>query len=663
MYRRIVRYLTIIFFLFSVGGTIAIYSLSKVTSDLKTLINLHRVEIIRQDLLVNIKTVQNNLLAIGTTFGPELDVIVRNVMSLDRAAKGCSGCHHRPEISRRLKNIEQSVEKYKDALSALITTTANPERLERLKMVAVDIGEYIIEDVGDMTFIANKILQGKTEKALEQVRVITFILVSSLFLTLIVGFIIAIRLTRDIVTPVQRLTKAAKELAGGKMGLKVELNDPTEIGELARTFNEMSQSLKRWHDSTVKYMNRLKGLHRFTLSLHLVNSREEIIREYLKGVSEFISAGEIILTLTDQGGDQCWQYNSETGLFSCPVQCDTEVMQRLYESEDRRYSRFLKGEEPLRQLFPARDDIEDVYLVWVRERDRVIGALMLINTTDRISDDDIRLVMIISSNFAVALENAALYDSLKEQMRRLQETQEQLVQAAKLAAIGELSANIAHEINNPLTTILGYAELLKEETDIESIMRDIDIIESESIRARDIVRQLLEFSRKRPLNLTRVDINETIEDVLRFVAPNIKGLKIRIEKDYKDIPPVKADINQLKQVLLNVINNAVQAMPEGGVIGIRTYQRDGHVCVEVKDTGVGIPDEVLPRIFEPFFTTKKEKGTGLGLPISYRIVEEHGGRMEVRSKEGEGTMIRILLPLKGPSLQIFPSQYQDQGLQ
>lgn len=663
MYKRIVRYLTIIFLLFSIGGAIAIYSLSRVTNNLKTLINLHRVEIIRQDLLVNIKTVQNNLLATGTTFGPELDVIVKNVMSLDRAAKGCTGCHHRPEIYKKLKNIEVSVEKYKDALSAFITTTANPERLKRLKEVAVDIGKYIIEDVSEMTFIANKILQGKTERALEQVKTITFILISSLLMTMVVGFIVAIRLTRDIVTPIQILTSAARELAGGKMGLKVELHDSTEIGELAMTFNEMSQSLKKWHDSTIKYMNRLKGLHRFTLSLHLVTSKDDIIKEYLKGVSDFIDTKEIVLTLLNQKKIECLQYNAESGLYSCPVQCDTKTIETLYEQSDKRISRLVKGDPLLSELFPSRNDIETVYIIWIRERERLLGCLMIINSVMPISDDDIRLITIISSNFAVAMENADLYNSLKDQMKKLQETQEQLVQAAKLAAIGELSANIAHEINNPLTTILGYAELMKEETDMESIMRDLDIIESESIRARDIVRQLLEFSRKKPLNLEKIDINETIEEVIKFIAPNLKGSKIKLEKNYGEVPEVMADVNQIKQVLLNVINNAIQAMPEGGLLRIHTFLKNRYICIEVSDTGVGIPDEILPHIFEPFFTTKKEKGTGLGLPISYRIVEEHGGRMEIRSKQKEGTTIKILLPLKKPSLHIFPSQYQNQGLQ
>lgn len=252
------------------------------------------------------------------------------------------------------------------------------------------------------------------------------------------------------------------------------------------------------------------------------------------------------------------------------------------------------------------------------------------------------------------MDNAQLYRDLHTQMQKLKDTQEQLVQAAKLAAIGELAANIAHEINNPLTSVLGYAELMREEKDIESIMRDLEIIESESLRARDIVQQLLEFSKKWPLKISKVDINRLLKEVIDLISLNLKDSEINIIEDFSQISQISADANQLKQVFLNLINNAVQSMPNGGTLSIRTEKIDNSVMIEVSDTGTGIPDNVAQKIFEPFFTTKKDRGTGLGLPISYRIIKKHGGKIEVKKRMDKGTTFKVILPVMLSSLQISP---------
>ena len=231
-------------------------------------------------------------------------------------------------------------------------------------------------------------------------------------------------------------------------------------------------------------------------------------------------------------------------------------------------------------------------------------------------------------------------------MKELKETQEQLVQAAKLAAIGELASNVAHEINNPLTSILGYAELIREEKNLESIMQDIEIIMSESIRARDIVHQLLEFARKRPLDMKEISVNSVVKDVLSLVNVKFKDAKIKLHESYSEVPFIRGDQNQLKQVFLNILNNAIDSISDGGgVITIRTARQLDNAVVQITDNGHGIQEDVLPRIFEPFFTTKREKGTGLGLPISYKIVQSHQGKIEVNSRPGEGTVFSVFLPL------------------
>jgi two-component system NtrC family sensor kinase len=235
-------------------------------------------------------------------------------------------------------------------------------------------------------------------------------------------------------------------------------------------------------------------------------------------------------------------------------------------------------------------------------------------------------------------------------MWELRETQEQLVQAAKLVAIGELASNVAHEINNPLTSVLGYAELIKEETDLEGIMKDVGIIEKEALRAREIVHQLLEFSRKRTLNIRDVNVNEVLKEVIGLVSIQTKDTRVRVSEEYGDIPLIKGDENQLKQVFLNLINNAVFAMDGEGNLGVSTSRDSLNVYVHVTDTGKGIPREIVDRIFDPFFSTKREQGTGLGLSVSYRIIQGHKGRIEVESQEGRGSRFTVVLPIS-PTLQ------------
>lgn len=649
MRKKIIRYLFFIFLLFGIGGGIAIISLTRTSSDLQNLITLHRVEILRQDLIINLQTVQKHLYTIGTSFGSELDVIVDNVQLLDRSVGRCMSCHHKPEIYNRLKKLTVYVEKYKDALSAFITTTANPERIKRLQRAAVEIGDILLNETNEMTFVANKRLQERTERAIEDVNRIKSILLASLFLTLLFGFITAATLTKEILTPIEKLIRGARMISSGKLGYQVEYSDTTEFGELAGTFNEMSNSLKDGYDRIFAYMEKLKVLYKTTLSLHLVGEVEDLVREMADGIWGVLNLTGLVTVLRDE--DRRFRtfppFLGVEGREVEELSCDQEKVQEFYLESGRRAVHVSKDHPVFGKMAGMFGEEDFKLLFWLRQRDELIGCLFISKAPEEgdFNEEDIRLLSIMGNNFAVALENLQLYRNLQLQMKKLKEAQDQLVQSTKLAAIGELAANVAHEINNPLTTILGYAELLKEEEDTEGIKRDLEIIEGESLRAREIVQQLLEFSRKRKLEITEADLKKIIKEVLMLVSPSIKASKIRVDKELNEIPSVLVDKNQIKQVLLNLINNAIQAMPDGGRLGIKTEVVGDEIMVSVSDTGMGIPTDVLQRIFEPFFTTKKDKGTGLGLPISYRIVQEHGGRLEVKSTPGQGSIFRVVLPL------------------
>jgi two-component system NtrC family sensor kinase len=226
------------------------------------------------------------------------------------------------------------------------------------------------------------------------------------------------------------------------------------------------------------------------------------------------------------------------------------------------------------------------------------------------------------------------------------------VQAAKLAAVGEMAAGIAHELNNPLTTVSGFVELTLESLPPNSETRsDLELSLREARRARDVVRRLLDFARQSESARIRADINEALEDVVALTRHLIQTSGVELKLELSPLLPwVFIDRNQIKQVFLNLIHNALQAMPTGGELFIQTQpaRRDGVDWVKavVRDTGEGILPEHKERLFEPFFTTKSRSGgTGLGLSVTYGIITDHGGTIDVESEPGRGSTFTVWLPV------------------
>ena len=255
-------------------------------------------------------------------------------------------------------------------------------------------------------------------------------------------------------------------------------------------------------------------------------------------------------------------------------------------------------------------------------------------------------------------ERLELLNSLERQVEErteaLKAAQAQLIQTEKLASLGQLSASIAHEINNPLAGILTFSKLLIRNVEEggdpaklrESILKTLRLIERETDRCRGIVRNLLDFARQRPLVLSDVDVNKALDEALSLLNHKIEMQQIVLEKKLGPKVLVSADFGQLRQAFVNILLNACDAMPEGGRLAVSTgFLPDGkRVEIAFSDTGPGIAPENLGRIFDPFFTTK-EMGTGLGLSVVYGIVQKHGGDMKAESRPGAGTTMRIRLPI------------------
>jgi two-component system NtrC family sensor kinase len=257
-------------------------------------------------------------------------------------------------------------------------------------------------------------------------------------------------------------------------------------------------------------------------------------------------------------------------------------------------------------------------------------------------------------------ENVAWTQTLEKRVeqktRELKRAHEHALHTEKMASIGKMAAVLAHEINNPLSGILTYAKLLRKWIGHEDgggsrrqdICDSLDLIASESRRCGDLVKNLLTFSRTTPMNLQPTNLNQVVDRALRLVQHqlDLAGVHVQPELD-PDLPPVLCDSAQIEQVLLALMVNAADAMPQGGNLWIRSNLKpeENAVRIVVRDDGAGIPPDILPRLFEPFLTTKETgKGVGLGLAISRSILERHNGTIEVQSEPGRGTTFTITLP-------------------
>ncbi len=247
----------------------------------------------------------------------------------------------------------------------------------------------------------------------------------------------------------------------------------------------------------------------------------------------------------------------------------------------------------------------------------------------------------------VALQAALIIEQKQAEEDRLH-LQDQLRHADRLATIGQLAAGVAHELNEPLGGILGFAQLVQKNPELPAqIHDDIDKIINAALHAREVVKKLMLFARQMPTRKTMVDVNKMVREGLYFLESRCQKAGIEmVRRLAPDIPRITADQSQIYQVLVNLAVNSVQAMPNGGKLIITTEAIDGHVTLTVEDTGIGMNREVLNKLFIPFFTTKDiDEGTGLGLSVVHGIVTSHGGTIKVESEVGHGTRFEIQLPV------------------
>ena len=282
-------------------------------------------------------------------------------------------------------------------------------------------------------------------------------------------------------------------------------------------------------------------------------------------------------------------------------------------------------------------------------KDRLIGVIFADNLYSNapIEADDMQLLDTLAQQAALTIDNALTYQAL-------QSAQRELVSAERLVAVGEMAARVSHEIRNPLATIGGFGHsILKKTADEAAVKRKARVIVAEVARLEELLTDLLDMARARPLQRKPESINEITEYAILLAEADIRSYNVQIERTLApDLPMVYVDRARLLQALLNTIRNGAQAMSEGGTMGIKTRlvtdfvepdTSDEWIEIEISDSGSGIPERALKQVFDPFFSTKVS-GSGLGLPVTRRIIEDHGGRIDVQSREGEGTTFLFRLP-------------------
>lgn len=403
-----------------------------------------------------------------------------------------------------------------------------------------------------------------------------------------------------VLRPAKRLIKGISNVSQGHYGINVPVLSKDELGKLTECFNQMSNSLasttvsKEYVDSILHHMLDPLFVVRLDGTIGSTNSALKRLLDY-----------------------------SDDELIGWPIE-------KLFPSNTA-----LFGAEGLQKLFSGQT-MEDAELKFSRKDG---SQIPIIFSVAPLKDKDDQITGLIC---------------VARDITERKKLESRMLQSEKLSAVGQLAAGVAHEINNPLGIILGFSQTIKNQIPpTDSARMGLEFIEKEALRCKDLVQNLLVFSRASQTEQhEEIDFNATIADALSLVNAQgrVKNVEIIKELD-PDIPPVSANRNQLQQVVINLCNNAMDAMDDQGKIVVRTGRRckDGveWVAMEIRDTGSGIPENIQAKIFEPFFTTKEVgKGTGLGLSLIHEIVRKHHGTLDFNSEVGKGTMFTIYFPLK-----------------
>jgi PAS domain S-box-containing protein len=381
----------------------------------------------------------------------------------------------------------------------------------------------------------------------------------------------------------------------------------------------------------------------------------ESARQMLGGIAATLRRvdGAGRLTLVASSGDQHW-------IIARPLRLDPPegVIARAAFTRMPAWSTDIRDDadfsETYRRQLPERGSLS-LLAVPLQAKGELIGVL---SVGDRVG----RVFQAFADQAAIALENSRLYGDLREALHRVEETQRRGVQGERLRALGELAGGVAHDFNNVLAIVVGRAEVLMAESADPTAHQHLEVIMKVALDAAQTVRRIQEFTRKRLARpFQAVSLNELVDEVVEVTrsrwkdAAQARGVRYDMVVERGVLPEVAGEPSELREALTNIVFNALDAMPNGGTVSLRTGVEGDTVVCAIRDSGVGMPEAVRQRVFDPFFTTKGERGTGLGLSVVYGIVTRHGGDIDVQSRLGAGTTFTLHLPIRRPAPEEPPA--------
>jgi len=449
------------------------------------------------------------------------------------------------------------------------------------------------------------------------------------------------------------------------------LGQISEIGEIAQAFGRMLVELRASTERLEDLVFKLGALNDMVEMAARIPRIEDLLSHVLERTMRAVSASIGSIMLLDRERQTLrvavGRGLPEPGRGPVEVKVGEGIAGRVVEMGEAVVVEDIEKDPRFGKTNDPRYGGGSFICMPLRVAERIVGVVNLAKkdiapgTTGVFSQTDLQFLNALATYTAYAVDNARLFEEAQQAAHRLQEVvedqklrltlaQQQMIQAAKLSALGELVAGVAHELNNPLAVVVGMSDILAQQVpdNLKTCVKDIQ--EATDV-ARRVVQGLLTFGRQMPLERRHVSLDDLIEKVLALTAADLGLESVKVDRDLAaDLPPVWADGHQLQQVLVNLVTNAKQAMAEVPEAERRlkvTTQALGvdRVRISVQDTGPGIPAEVLPKIFDPFVTTKGSAGTGLGLSISYGIVREHGGQITADSRPGRGATFTIDLPV------------------
>ncbi len=602
MKKKIVIVLSVFSLLLLLGGIYLIEAIGANTSRFDRLILLHQVEILREHLLLNIRAVQADLYLHDTRYAQSDETVANHVRTMRSTIDICSGCHHAESVRERIQDLSVRIDQYAHAVDRVLTRGAGAARLRAEKDNTYALGNELIQRVNTMIAFTNRKLNERTQAALLDARRTRTLLSALIALGPLLSIGLAFTLIRGFTKPINVLLNATKRLKAGDLDHRIAgLKD--EFAELALAFDDMAGSLR--------------------------GNMREIEESEKRYRLLFESAADAIFILAAEG---------------------EQVGKILKTNQAAAKMHGYSAEELLTMNIKELDTPDAALGIPIRIERLLAGERIQTVVTHRTKEGAVFPVEISAGVFEVGGHKYIL--AIDRDVTERKQAEEALQRAQQIRTAGELATGLAHEIKNPLAGIKVTMQVLSEERYLSEEDRSVLFkVIDEIKRIEGLMQGLLNFARPPMPQFTNTGVNTVLETAAQLVlkngfhAPGEPGAITLVKEFDPALPEIVGDPMQLKQVFMNLLLNAVDAMPEGGTLVLKTSFNETAraITVAISDTGKGIDASVLDKIFQPFFTTKA-KGTGLGLAISKRLIEEHGGTIRIESSKGGGAAFRISLP-------------------